>query len=296
MANIDLSQYPAPQVLEPVNYETVLAEIKEAFLLDFPEDDQTALDLSVPTRAAMTALMDLEGNLIVKVLQAYAYHASRLYARVNEAAKATMLPYAVGADLDNLAAFYFVQRKAGEIDADFRSRIILAVDGFSTAGPRGAYEFHALSADDDVKHVSVASPTPGDVVVTVLSKASGVPDQAVLDAVEAALSDEDVRPLTDNLTVQAATIVDYALEATIWTYGSVDSAVVVEAARVAALAYVDEVYRLGYDVTVSGIHNALHQPGVQRAVITTPAAGIVNDTSTAARCTGVTVNYGGIDV
>ena len=40
----------------------------------------------------------------------------------------------------------------------------------SVAGPTGAYEFHALSADGDVKDAAATSPAPGEVVVTVLSR------------------------------------------------------------------------------------------------------------------------------
>lgn len=72
-----------------------------------------------------------------------------------------MLPYALGADLDNLAAFFGVERQlvdpgnprawppeppVWEEDDRFRRRIQLALEGYSTAGPAGAYLFHAFSA------------------------------------------------------------------------------------------------------------------------------------------------------
>jgi phage tail sheath protein FI len=77
---------------------------------------------------------------------------------------------------------------------------------------------------------------------------------------------------------------------------TVDSGVVRDAAEAAAHQYANDMHRLGYDVTISGLHRALHQPGVQRVEITQPAATIVNDASEAAFCTGVTVTYEGIDV
>ena len=218
-------------------------------------------------------------------------------ARVNDAAKATMLAYATGTDLDNLAAFYSVERKLNETDTDLRARLILAVDGFSTAGPVGAYKFHGLSADDDVKDVSVTSPAPGDVLVTVLSNTgNGVSAQTTLDAVEAALNDEFVRPLTDTVIVQAASVQDYAVSAQIWCYANIDTEVVRLAAQAAAEQYVESVHRLGFDVTDSGLKAALHQPGVQRAEIVSPAVPIVRNSDEAAFCTGVTVTYEGIDV
>ena len=83
----------------------------------------------------------------------------------------------------------------------------------------------------------------------------------MLDTVEAALNDEDVRPLNDRLIVQAVSVTDYQIEADIWCYSNVDSAVVHAAAEQAVQDYVDAIHRLGHDVTISGLYRALHQPG-----------------------------------
>lgn len=297
MTSIDLSKYPAPDVLEALEYEDIFTEIKNHFLDQFPETEIEAAERGVPTRAKVALLLDVEGNLVVKALQAYAYHAIQMRARVNDAAKATMLGYATGADLDNLAAFYMVERKAGESDTELRNRLVLAVDGFSTAGPVGAYRFHGLSADADVKDIGVESPTPGHVLITVLARSGdGVPVQATLDKVAAALNDNDVRPLCDTVEVQGATVATYQIEASLWCYPGIDAEIVRAAAQDAATLYAAETHMLGYDVTISGLHRALHQPGVQRVEITQPAAAIVNGASEAAFCTSVTVTYEGIDV
>ncbi len=330
MTQIDLSQYPAPAVLEELEYEAVYAEIKEHFLNQFPDDEQTATKRGLPSRGNIELLLQIEGNLIVKSLQAYAYHAIQMRARVNDAAKASMLAYATESDLDNLAAFYMVSRKEGEDDEDLRARLILAVDGFSTAGPSGAYKFHGLSAADEVKDVSVdaprfsvatvapeimamlppqsivlqvdydaglSNPKPGDVAITVLSAGgAGSPSADTLDKVEVALNDEDVRPISDNPRIRAAEIEEYAIHARLWFYGNVDTEVVRLAADSAVREYADAVHRLGYDVTVSGLHRALHQPGVQRVELLNPTASIERGNNEAAFCNSITVETGGIDV
>ncbi|MFT7099200.1 MAG: phage-related baseplate assembly protein [Rickettsiales bacterium] len=102
-------------------------------------------------------------------MQVIAYRELLLRNRINEAAKANMLAYASGSDLDNLAAFYGVERLADEEDDRLKIRTQLALEGFSTAGPVGAYIFHALSASNKVKSVSVKSPNPGVILVTILS-------------------------------------------------------------------------------------------------------------------------------
>jgi phage-related baseplate assembly protein len=46
---------------------------------------------------------------------------------------------------------------------------------------------------------------------------------------------------------------------------------------------------MGYDVTLSGIYAALHQPGVQRVNLSSPSANITIADGEAAYCTGITV-------
>ena len=183
-----------------------------------------------------------------------------------------------------------------ESDADFRYRITLALEGLSTAGPEGAYLYHALKSEG-VKHASITGPPeldPGEVLVTLLGPSgSGVVNSSVIEEVEAILSAEDVRPLTDHVTVQSAIITNYTIEATIYTYAGPDSAVVMAAALASVQKFADDHHKIGYDVPLSGVYAALHVPGVQRVVLSQPAATIVCDYEHAAYCTGISLTYGG---
>jgi phage-related baseplate assembly protein len=289
---VDLSQLPFPDAVEALDFETILA----AMLADLVARDP-----------AFTALV--ESDTGYKVLEACAYRELLLRQRVNEAIKATTLAYALGNDLANIAANYSVQRlllDAGnpeaippipptyEDDASLRRRVQLAFEGFSTAGPEGAYLFHALGADADVLDAAVDSPTPGAVEVAILSRVdNGVASTELLAAVTAKLGD-DVRPLTDNVTVQAAIVLEYAVTATIKTYSGPDANVVMDTAQAAIEAYAEANFRLGRDITLSGIYAALHQEGVQNVTLTSPTASIVADWNQAARCTAITLTNGGV--
>ena len=137
----------------------------------------------------------------------------------------------------------------------------------STAGPVGAYIFHALSADPDVLDASVQSPAPGEVLISVLSRTGdGTAGPNLVSAVNATLNADEVRPLCDLVAVQAAEILTYSIEATLTVYPGPDSEVVRTAAQNAAQVYADAQHRLGRDVTLSGLYAALHQPGVQRSI------------------------------
>lgn len=62
-----------------------------------------------------------------------------------------------------------------ESDDAYRLRIQEAPEQFSTAGPTGAYEYHAKRANSLIVDVSVDSPSPGEVVVRPLLKDGGTP-------------------------------------------------------------------------------------------------------------------------
>lgn len=292
---IDLSQLAPPALVETLDFEAILAALQADYVTRWP---------------GYTAA--LESDPVQALLEVAAYRELVLRQRVNDAARGCLLATAAGADLDHLAALYGVQRlllDAGdptavppvpptyESDARLRARTQLALEGFSTAGPVGAYEFWALSADAHVLDVSVQSPVPGQVLVTVLdSRGNGTPDAALLAAVLTTLSAEDVRPLTDQVLVQAAEIVPYTITAALTVYPGPDAATVRAAAAAATTAYAASVHRLGYDVTLSGLYAALHQPGVQRVALMAPAADLVLAAHQASWCTAVTVTLAGTAV
>ena len=291
---IDLSQLPAPTVVETLDYEQILGDM----VADLQQRD-----------AAFSALV--ESDPAYKILEVAAYREMLLRQRVNDASRAVMLAYAGASDLDNLAALFGVQRQVldpgnpdavppipptYEDDTRLRRRVQLSLEGHSTAGPVGSYIFHALSASSQVKDVTVISPGPGEIEITVLStEGNGTADQALLNQVDSVLNAENVRPLSDHPTVQVAQIVEYNVDAVLTLYSGPDAELVRQTAEQAVNAFVAEQHVLGRDITLSGLHAALHQAGVHNVQLTSPAASIVIAPHQAAWCIGVTVTTGGID-
>lgn len=287
---VDLSRLPAPDAVQVLDYETIRADLLAQFAVLFPDFDAT-----------------VESDPVVKLIELFAYRELILRGRINDSVKAVMVAYAAGADLDHLAALFAVERlvvtpanpatgAAAVLESDdaLRRRLVLAPEGFSVAGPEGAYIFHALSADSHVTDASATSPAPGEVVVTVLSsEGDGTATAPVLAAVEARLNDEAVRPMTDLVTVQAAEIVDYAIEATLTFLAGPDSAVVMAQAQARLDAWVASTRLLGRDITRAGIIAALHPEGVQNVVLASPAADIVLTRLQAGHCTAITITSAG---
>lgn len=285
---VDLSQLPAPNVVEPLDFETILS----AMIADLQERDP-----------AFTALV--ESDPAYKILEVCAYRELLMRQRVNEAAKAVMLAYATGADLDQLGANVGVQRQVitpaddttvpptpavMESDEDFRARIQLSPEGYTTAGSEGSYVFHGLGADADVKDIQAISPEPGKVTVYVLSRTGdGTSPASTIDAVTATLNGETIRPMTDEVTVLSANIVNYTITAELTLFPGPDANVVKQSAIDAVTAFSEAQRRIGYDVTLSGIYHALHQPGVQNVTLTSPTASLVLGDGQASYCTAITV-------
>ncbi len=322
---IDLSQIPAPDVIDPLDYETIYAEMLAKLREFVPDFDDS-----------------IESDPAVRVLQVAAYFRLLDRQEKNEDARGVMLAYAQGGDLDQIGANLGVTRlvlipadeEAGtpavmESDEDLRYRITLAPEGYSVAGPRGAYLFYALSADaavadasanspapDDIRQIALdiltahsadpalvsdmtdaldAAVWPGQVVVNILSReGDGTASPALIASVEAALSEEDVRPLTDQVTVQSTVIVDYAIEAEIWTFAGPDSAVVMAEAQTRIDAWVVANRRNGRDITRAGINAALFAGGVQNINLIAPAVDLLLDDSQAGNCTGITLSWAGV--
>jgi phage-related baseplate assembly protein len=301
MATIDLSQLPAPDVVEALDYETLLAERKATLISLYPAEQQ----------AAITRTLALESEPLVKLLQENAYRELILRQRINEAAKANMVAWATGADLDQLGANNGVTRltlraadsstlpptaAVMESDDNFRMRIAAAFEGLSVAGPSGAYEYHAKSADGRIADVSATSPAPAEVVITVLSReGDGTAPADLLAIVANALNDEDVRPVADRVSVQAAAIVDYRVDATLFLYPGPEAEPIRAAAEAKLLAFINAQSRLGRDIRQSALYAALHVEGVQRVELAQPTADVVLDKTQAAYCSGYSIRVGGSD-
>ena len=301
MAMIDLSQLPAPAVVEELDYEAIYTERKAMLLSLYPEDQ----------RAAVARTLMLESDPLVKLLQENAYRELLWRQRVNEAARAVMVAFAQGDDLDQFGANFSVSRLVitpaddstlpptpalMESDSDLRLRIQQSFEGLSVAGSVGAYQYHGRSADGRVADVSVISPSPASVTVSVLSReGDGSASPELVAIVAAALNGEDVRPVADRVTVQSAAIVPYEIDATLYLYPGPEKEPVRAAAEQKLKAYISAQHRLGRDIRRSAIYAALHVEGVQRVELTTPAADIVLTDAQASYCSGYRLGVGGAD-
>lgn len=285
---IDLSALPFPNVLETLDYEAELA----ACIADLISRDPD-----------LAPVLNYESEPLVKLLQTFAYRQFLKTGMINEKAKALMLAYAKGADLDHLAANRGVYRKTiteanpnatpptaavMELDEDLRRRVQLEPESMS-AGSEGCYQFWGLSAHGHVKDISVTTPNSGFVDIWVQSHIDEVAPTSLLNIVDQTLTPSTRRPLTDKVTVKAATPIEWTLNASLVLFPGPDAEVVKEAAETALAEYINITNSLGYDVTRSGLFRALHQGGVQNVIIIEPLNDIVIQKNNYAKNVGINI-------
>ncbi len=292
MSTVDLSALPAPQVLESLDFEALYDEALSTFR-EYMGGNWSAA---------------LESDPVVKLLELGAYGKMQNRARVNDAAKALLLAYAEDADLDQLAANVNLKRlviqpanlqavppveEVRESHDALRERIQLVYEGLTTAGPRNSYILHARNASALVADATAESPLPANVVVTVLSlNGSGKADQSLLDQVYTKLSDDDIRPIGDRLTVQSAEILEYRIDAVLHMIGAgpENDAIVTEAIKRLA-GWINPRKRLALEVARSGVDAQLHIGGVGRVELKN-WIDLKPSKSQAAYCTGYSVVLG----
>jgi phage-related baseplate assembly protein len=179
-----------------------------------------------------------------------------------------------------------------ESDDGLRERIKLAPGSYSTAGSVAAYKYWARTAHPSIVDVEILSLIPGDVNVYVITENDDETPGSVLDAVEAILSAETVRPICDNVLVEAGAVQNYTLDVDVILFTSADQADAVARIEAALLDYsTTKRMKLGNDIIESQI--IATAMGDRTEVYSASIAGwtdLISDETQYPRCVGITVN------
>lgn len=267
-----------PDIIESLDYEDILSRMVQ---------DLTARDPEFQNL--------LESDPAMKILEVAAWRELLIRQRVNDSARANLLAFAGGNDLEHLAAFYGVARLSGEDDAALKKRIQEKIVGWSTAGSRAHYRFHALSSDVRVRDARADSPTAGLVRVAVLSsEGSGLPSDALLQIVSDKVRADDTRVLTDTVEVIPCDVLQVDIEADIYLYPETPEGVMDEI-RQRFIAKFDQNRGLGWDLTRSWIIAHLFMEGVQRVELAQPIENIVAPENACVAIGSLNLNLAGRD-
>lgn len=122
----------------------------------------------------------------------------------------------------------------------YRKRLLTAFEQFSVAGPKNAYKFLALSANQSITDVEVTSPSSGVVAIYVLTK-NGTADENIINEVKNVVSADDKRPLTDNVKVYSAESIEFEYSASLILTTDADYDTTVELVKAGLAEYFAEV-------------------------------------------------------
>ncbi|NRA68563.1 MAG: baseplate J/gp47 family protein [Pseudobacteriovorax sp.] len=269
MSTIDLSRIPAPKIIDELSFE----QIRDEMLASLPAEYAAG-----PADPAY------------KSIEIGAYREVLLRVRINESVKQSLLPFAEGTNLENLAALFNTEKQPNsegepESDESLRQRALEAFDSKTTAGSKISYEKHVKDIlGEKLFSVNAYSPNPGEVILPV--QFSGLVDDedkaGLLRKLEREI--EDLRPITDKVEIREARFLFYDFKATVFVLDGVDRELLAEDLSKRVRAYLKDRSRVSVGVPKSGALSACHQnsrgeanPSVERAEVTFSVSGIEFD-------------------
>ena len=184
-----------------------------------------------------------------------------------------------------------------EDDDSLRDRIYNAPSAYSTAGAAGAYEYHTKSVNPTISDVVVQSTTPGTVEVYFICDGGELPSDSLIEEVTDHLMDNNIRPLTDNVVVQAPKTQAYNVSLTYYIAASNKSAVSSIQADIdtaVSLYNAWQTEKIGRDINPDYLIQKIMEAGAKRVSIASPSYTAL-DGNTIAKLGTVTVTYGGVE-
>jgi len=195
-----------------------------------------------------------------------------------------------------------------EDDDSYRARLQMLPESFSVAGPDGAYEFWARTANPGIGDTRVWMPDldmasfaaflapwgvadaaafynelfnyfresgtgPGNVNIAVLMKDGELPSDEVKEQVLETLSDKRVRPLTDFVHVKDPEVIEYSIHARYWIRrgDAAKAQSIIDGVELAVQQFAAwQKGVLGRSVNPSYLHQLIMECGVKWAVIDEP--------------------------
>lgn len=184
-----------------------------------------------------------------------------------------------------------------EDDDNYRERIHLAPEGFSVAGPDGAYEYFTKAYSSLVGDVKVTSPNPGVIDIRVLLKGGDLPEPSFIEGLEDHLSAKDKRPLTDKVEIYAPNKVQYDVNLTYYISSSDITREDLIKKRVEG-AIEDYIVwqrsKIGRDINPSELIANIRNAGAKRVEMVSPVFTLIEG-SDVAIINLKKINYGGLE-
>lgn len=186
---------------------------------------------------------------------------------------------------------------AEEDDESLAERVYLAPSSYSVAGPSDAYVYWAMTYNANIGSVKPVTPSPGCVDIYILMADGTIPETEMIQGLEEYLSDNEIRPMTDLVTVKTPEVVEFNISFRYYINRS-DSAKAVtiqEEVQAAVSDYLSwQTTQIGRDINPDELIQRIKAAGGKRVELTAPAFTVVADTQVA-QLAAQAVEYGGLE-
>ncbi len=165
-------------------------------------------------------------------------------------------------------------------DDEFYDLLLLGQDAYTSAGAKGAYEYYAKLVSSEIRDVVVNSPSACVVHIYAVMEDGTQASSEMKDAILEACNDEDIRPLTDQVSVEDVDLVSYNIELTYYlSRDSTESAATIqENVEAAVQSYVSwQNAKIGRDINPSKLNQLIVEAGAKRTVITSPTYTVLRN-------------------
>lgn len=184
-----------------------------------------------------------------------------------------------------------------EDDDTLKDRIYIAPSKYSVAGPEESYRYWVKTYNSNISDVLIYSDDPVDVIIEFIMNNGELPSESMILGVQKFLADEQIRPLTDRLTVKAPDTVDYKVNVKYFVNQS--DLKKVDTIKAAVEAAVDDYIvwqrsKIGRDINPSQLIQQMVSAGAKRVEVTLPVFQVIGKANVA-KLSSKTVTYGGLE-
>ncbi len=185
-----------------------------------------------------------------------------------------------------------------EGDDDLTYRVLMYPHSYSVAGPKEAYEYWARTFRTDIEDVLVITPAPTEVTVYFMLEGGIAPDDIICEQLSDFLMRAEIRPLTDEVHVEAPADAEYTIDFTYYIKESDKDIVAdIQAAVDKAVAdYQNWQRHIGRDINPSELIKRVVSAGAKRVEVINPSfVHIDSSEGLIAKCVSCSVAYGGTE-
>lgn len=184
-----------------------------------------------------------------------------------------------------------------EDDDTLKDRIYIAPSKYSVAGPEDAYRYWAITYNANITDVLIYSDNPVEVVIEFIMNDGELPSESMVRGLQTYLENEQIRPLTDKVTVKAPETVDYKINAKYFINKSdlkkVDT--IKSSVKKAVEDYVIwQRSKIGRDINPSRLIQMMVAAGAKRVEVTLPVFQVIGKANVA-KLSNKSVIYGGLE-